>query len=95
MSIHIEDTEFKALRSIVRFVGMGVMPSTERAEAALDTIDTANASQQLASVRQIAETVLQGALPRQELCIQANKDLERLMYLSDSDGVSDRNVPGA
>lgn len=85
-------SDFRALRSFARFSGMGVLPSPERAAAALDVIQASGDPPELQGMRKIAEGVRAGLLASQAACMQACRDLERLM--GQIDERNDRPAPG-
>ena len=86
------NAEFRALRSFARFTGMGVFPSAERADVALEVIRASGDPPELAGVRKLAEGVRAGLLASQAACIQACRDLERLM--SRIEAQNDQPAPG-
>jgi hypothetical protein len=78
----IQQDELKTARTFIRYVGMGVMPSHERADAALDVIDLLEATpeqHELSLVKKIAMGIRAGILADQSDCLQAAAELQRIM----------------
>ena len=92
MAVNLEETDYKALRSFVRFAAMGVMPSRERASAAIDVIQAAG-SDDLVRVREVAEGVCKGVLASYGSCIKACGELDRAW--GQTEARIDRVTPGS
>jgi hypothetical protein len=80
---------YRSLRTFGRFVCMGVLPSRERADDALNVINASGSGPELERLRGIAEAVQSGVLASQALCVEALRDLEQVF-----DGQGDPPRPG-
>jgi hypothetical protein len=76
MVVNMQETDFRALRAFMRFAAMGVMPSRERADAAVEVINTAN-STLLERAREVAEGARNGVLASHAICMTACSELDR------------------
>ena len=76
MAMILEEADYKAVRNFLRFSAMGVMPSQERANAALDVVK-ASGPENLVRVREVAEGVRKGVLSEQGACLDACREIER------------------
>ena len=92
-----QPTDLKTVRTFLRYVGMGVMPSRERADATLDAIAAFEASPEQPEfflAKQIAEGIKTGILANQSDCLQAAAELQRIMDAAEQSvqrsGVIDR-----
>lgn len=92
MTVNLEESDYKALRTFVRFAAMGVMPSRERADAAIEVVKAAG-SDGLVRVCEVAEGIRKGVLASQGACQDACGELERVWGQAETR--NERPAPGA
>lgn len=75
MSAVMNIDDMKTTRSMLRWAGMGVMPSPARAAAAVDMIRAFD-GRLVDEIRAVADSAARGVIPSQQACQKAQTQLQ-------------------
>ncbi|MES2977558.1 MAG: hypothetical protein V4731_03975 [Pseudomonadota bacterium] len=83
--------DFLEMRSLIRWAGIGVLPSSERVQAACRVLAFEEESAELEVSHRLLSTVLGGSIPAISECRRAEAELSRLEQNPDEDDYQPRN----